>query len=67
MEPTVPTPAPSVAPSNGPVVAHTTLQPLPKHSVLIAVLVAATIPAVLLVITLVVMSSLNLNILNWME
>ena len=67
MEPTVTTSAPSAAPSTQQVMAHTTLLPLPKHSVLIAVLIAAAIPAILLVLALVAMSSLQVNFLNWME
>lgn len=69
MEPTATTPA-APAPSTDfvrPVLAHTTVQPLPKHSIKVALLVSAALPIVLLVLVVVVMMSLNYNILNWME
>ena len=67
MEPTATTPAPPAAPANPPVMAHTRLQPLPKHSVLIAFLIAAALPALLLALAITVMLSANYNFLNWME
>lgn len=64
----LPTPAAPVPPSGDrPVLAHTTVQPLPRYSVPVAVLVAAALPLVLLVLTILVMVSLNYNFLNWME
>ena len=58
------TPVPS---ATQPVTAHTTVRPLPKYSVLIAVIIAAALPALLLIIAITVMMSANYNFLDWME
>lgn len=68
MESTVTPSAEPVAPApTRPVLAHTTVRPLPKHSVRIALLAAATLPVVLLVLVIAVMVATNYNFLNWME
>ncbi len=66
-----PTTAPAAAtddtsPSR-PVLAHTTVQPLPKHSVRVALLAAAALPVILLLVVIAVMVATNYNILNWLE
>ena len=60
-------PVPPANDSGRPVLAHTTIRPLPKHSVKVAVLVSAALPIILLVAVVAVMMALNYNILNWME
>ncbi len=68
METTVTTPAtPVPSSSTRPVLAHTTVRPLPRHSVKIALLAAAALPLILLALVIAVMVALNYNILTWME
>ena len=67
MELAVTTPVTPDTSANQPVMAHTTLKPLPKHSVLIAFVIAAALPALLLALAITVMVSVNYNFLSWME
>ena len=64
MEPTTITPtAPVPAALAQPITAHTILQPLPKYSILIAFLIAAALPALLLILAITVMMSFEYNFL----
>lgn len=66
--PATTTPASPVPPAaDRPVLAHTTLQPLPKYSVPIAFFIALSLPLILLLVVITIMVSTNYNLLDWME